>query len=251
MSGLSVIYEDNHLLVVDKPAELATMGAESGEDTLHRRACDYVREKYSKPGKVFLGVVSRLDSMTTGAIVLARTSKSASRLSPQFAATDGRGATKVYLAAVDGEFERDEGTLSVHVRKDDDARRMRVVPASTEGAKAAELQFSVLRRNAKSTLLACKLITGRKHQIRVTFADRGHPILGDRKYASRRQFTPGIALHSWKLRIDHPTLKDSRWFSARVPASWSEIEPGDAAAYIRSLESRWEEIAVSLGIDGL
>ncbi len=225
MSNLSVLFEDNHLLVVNKPAGIATMGAEPGMPTVHEMACDYVRIKYQKPGKVFIGVVSRLDSMTTGTLVLARTSKSASRLTPQFADKSGGGAGKIYLAVVDGPFgvdneiEGDEGFLVDHVRKDESAKRMRVVPDG-RGTQEAALRYMVLGRTEEATVVAIQLISGRKHQIRVQFAARGFPVLGDVKYDGRRNFAPGIALHSWRLQVDHPTLKHTMEFVSPVPPSW-------------------------------
>ncbi|QDT05837.1 Ribosomal large subunit pseudouridine synthase C [Rubripirellula lacrimiformis] len=250
MSRLNVLYEDNHLLVVDKPAGIATMGAEAGLPTVHAMACDYLRVKYKKPGKVFVGVVSRLDSMTTGALVLARTSKAASRLTPQFADKVGQGAVKIYLAVVEGDFRSeagspDEGVLVDHVRKDDAAKRMRVVVGGPDALEAS-LQFLVLGRTENATVIAVQLISGRKHQIRVQFADRGHPVLGDNKYGSRRQFDgafvrgqpKGVALHSWRLQIVHPTLRDPMEFVADIPSSWSEWAP-----IIGKPSSAWKRVA--------
>lgn len=230
MNDLAVLYEDNHLLVIDKPAGLATMGAEPGIVTAHSLACDYLRYKYDKPGRVFVGVVSRLDSMTSGVLCLARTSKSASRLTPQFAEKSDGGAIKVYLAVVEGDFVGesggDQGRLIDHVRKDDAAKRMRIVRPSADSLEAT-LRYVVLGRTGRETVLAVQLISGRKHQIRVQFADRGHPVIGDRKYDSRRSLTDpigggpaGVALHSWQLQIEHPTLKSAMRFSAPPPPSW-------------------------------
>ncbi|WP_235033196.1 RluA family pseudouridine synthase [Rubripirellula obstinata] len=224
---LSVLYEDNHLLVIDKPAGIATMGAESGP-TLHSMAADYIRRKYNKPGKVFVGIVSRLDTVTTGVIVMARTSKAASRLTPQFAAKDSKGKTvgadKIYLAAIPGHLEPETGSLTDWVYKDDDARRMRITNANRDQAKQAQLRYVTVAKNDQATLLAIRLISGRKHQIRVQLADRGLPIFGDRKYGSKEGFaSPGIALHSWKLSISHPTLKDRRRWTAELPRSWKAL----------------------------
>lgn len=231
--SLNVLYEDNHLLVIDKPVGLATMGAESGVATIHSWACDYLREKYDKPGRVFVGIVSRLDSMTSGVLCLARTSKAASRLTPQFAEKSGGGAVKIYLAAVEGNWESDVGTLVDWVRKDDQAKRMRVVGADAKGALEASLRYQVVHRTDQSTLLAVRLISGRKHQIRVQFAAAGHPVLGDRKYDSHRAFGRhdsdaaggkggmlGVALHSWRLQIEHPTRREKFWFVAGLPDFW-------------------------------
>lgn len=232
---MNVLYEDNHLLVVDKPAGVATMGAEAGGATAYDWAAAYLKRRYNKPGKVFVGVVSRLDRSTTGVLVLARTSKAASRLSIQFGGpgkskkVSGR-AHKVYLAVVEGDLRCDEewpdaGTLTDAVWKDDTAFRMRVDRGNRSDAKPARLQYCVVNRAASRSLVAVRLLTGRKHQIRLQFAERGHPILGDRKYGSTREFPTGVALHSWRLLITHPTKQDSRLFSAALPESWARVRP--------------------------
>ncbi len=212
------------------------MGAESGP-TVHSLAVEYIRKKYGKPGKVFLGIVSRLDTVTSGVLVLARTSKAASRLTPQFGAlsqakkqTAAKNAVaradKIYLAVVDGKVMPDLGKLSDYVLKDDSARRMRVVSNGVADAKLAELDYITIGHKADATLLAVRLRTGRKHQIRVQFSDRGHCLLGDRKYDSPRTFGKGIdiALHSWLLQIDHPTKKQRMNFVAPVPPAWKPFE---------------------------
>lgn len=244
--NMDVIYEDNHLLVLNKPAGIATMGAEDGVPTLHCNACEYIRKKYQKPGKVFLGVVSRLDTVTSGVIVFARTSKSASRLTPQFAkpaaADMGHGANeidrggkkrsgkqktvraveKIYLAAVRGSMGRSTDVLDDHVIKDDSARRMRCVDPSVFGSQPASLRYVVVEENDDLSLLAIRLLTGRKHQVRNQFSSRGFPILGDRKYGSQDSFPSGIALHSWSLRLDHPTRQERMYFHANLPQSWTK-----------------------------
>jgi 23S rRNA pseudouridine1911/1915/1917 synthase len=220
--SLSILYEDNHLLVIDKPAGVATMGAESGP-TLHSMAAQYIGQKYNKPGKVFIGVVSRLDTVTTGVIVMARTSKAASRLTPQFAAKDATGASKTYLAVIPGHLDADSGTLTDWVYKDDAAHRMRVASTKRNDAQQATLKYVTVAENEHSAMLAIRLVSGRKHQIRVQWAERGFPILGDRKYGSNESFPAGIALHSWKLTITHPTLKTEMHFTAPLPQSWKRL----------------------------
>ena len=247
MASLEILYEDNHLLVVNKPAGLATMGAESGP-TVHSLAADYIKRKYRKPGKAFVGVVSRLDAMTSGVIVLARTSKAASRLSSQFAGRADKLAQKqpsdqglpwevekVYLAAIDGSLADETGQWVDDLFKDDAAHRMRVVDANRRGsnpnrlaaegqdAKRAVLRYCQLTSGVNGSVVAVRLMTGRKHQIRVQFAQRGHPVLGDRKYGSTRNFPKGIALHSWRVRILHPTRRIPIWFQAEPPEPWKPL----------------------------
>lgn len=242
MSDLDILYEDNHLLVINKTAGIATMGAEAGP-TLHSLAAAYLKRAYNKPGKAFVGVVSRLDSVTSGVIVLARTSKAASRLSNQFARRDSDGPKKIYLAAVEGRLNSEQGILTDHVLKDDRAKRMRVVGADVEGARPASLRYVRLGMDDASDLIAVELLSGRKHQIRVQLADRGHPVIGDRKYGSSRRFRCGIALHSWRLRIEHPTKREPMWFEASTPREWKSLRhllPPDAdmhPAVLQRLES--------------
>lgn len=229
---MQVLYEDNHLLVVNKPAGLPTMGAQSGEPSVHRWACDYLREKYSKPGNVFVGVVSRLDSVTSGVLVLARTSKAAARLTIQFGGPGkhkkvSMRAEKTYLAAVSGHLQRDSqldrtGTLRDFVWKDESSMRMRVARNSREDAKEALLDYEMIHQDGDAALVAVRLGTGRKHQIRLQFAERGHAVIGDQKYGSRRSFPAGVALHSWRLLIGHPTTEEPLEFEAALPKTWRD-----------------------------
>ncbi|TWT93805.1 RluA family pseudouridine synthase [Stieleria varia] len=240
LAGEAVLYEDNHLLVINKPAGVATMGAETGEPTIHAMATAYLKHKYNKPGNVFVGIVSRLDAMTTGVLVLARTSKAASRLSTQFAggghpsdASKNRkrkasdAAQKLYLAIVQGDWSdsglSDSGTLVDMVWKDDAAHRMRVARAKRTDTQRAEMKYAVLGRMADRTMLAIRLVTGRKHQIRLQLADRGHPIIGDRKYGADVAFKLGVALHSWQLLITHPTRATPLRFVAPLPDFWGNL----------------------------
>jgi 23S rRNA pseudouridine1911/1915/1917 synthase len=211
---LIVLHEDNHLLVVDKPAGLATAGVPAGEESLVTMAKQYLKAKHAKPGNVYLGVVSRLDAWVSGVVVLARTSKAAARLSEQFRSG---GAAKRYWAIVDGDLPEEAGELVDHLAKDDAARRIRVVAL---GGQRAELRFRVLGRRPGASFLEIELLTGRKHQIRAQLSAAGWPIRGDRKYGSRQVFLRGIALHSAGLRLRHPTERDLRTFVAAPPRGW-------------------------------
>ena len=221
MKKLETLYEDNHLLVVNKPARIATMGAASGP-TLHSMAVEYLRQKYNKPGNVYVGVVSRLDAMTSGVIVLARTSKAASRLAPQFAATEtsGEKATKTYLAIVAGRLRSSDGAYTDRIFKDDAAKRMRVAANDRGDAKEARLSYHVIAKNEDRSLVAVRLQTGRKHQIRLQFSSRGHHVLGDRKYNARQPFAEGIALHSFCLTVKHPTRVERMTWTVPPPKYW-------------------------------
>ena len=217
---LEVLYEDNHVLVINKPAELPTMGAPAGVETVLDVAKRYIKLKYDKPGNVYLGVVSRLDAPVTGALLIARTSKAASRLSKQFR---DRSVEKTYLAIVEGRPAEREATLQHWLRKDDRHRRMHVTMKDIETAQQATLQYKVQRELARDcALLEVKLETGRKHQIRVQLSAIGHPIVGDRKYKSNNlEFKPGIALHSHRLVFEHPVKQDEIRIEAETPDSWT------------------------------
>lgn len=214
---LDVLYEDNHLLAVNKPALLATMGAAAGEPSLAALAKEYLKEKYQKPGEVFLGVVSRLDSMVTGVTLFARTSKAAARLNDQFRT---REVEKIYWAVVGGNAIPDAGQCRDWVRKDDAAHRMVVVQGNAPDAQEARLKYRKLQIVPGGTLLEVQLETGRKHQIRLQLAERGWGVLGDRKYEVLRPFDPGIALHARRLIVDHPTRHEPIDITAPLPESW-------------------------------
>jgi len=217
---LAVLYEDNHLLVIDKPAGLPTMGGVSGP-TAHALAARYLKDKYAKPGNVFVGIVSRLDAMTSGVLVLARTSKAAARLSQQF--RESRPG-KRYLAVVEGRPHPAAGSLADTVYKDDAAHRMRCAQGqAVASGQAAELHYETLATRGDRALLAIALITGRKHQIRVQWASRGHPVWGDRKYEAVSRMKRGIALHAWQLTIEHPTRKEPMTFLAPPPPAWQKL----------------------------
>lgn len=219
---LSVLYEDNHLLIVDKPAGLPTMGVASEQESLVTQAKAYIKATYRKPGNVYLGVVSRLDSMVSGVIVLARTSKSAARLSEQFR----RGlVAKRYWAIVEPMAEPDSGSLDDWLVKDEQAQRMRVLPNSPSTNTAASavramLAYRTIGSFQTQSLLEIEPSTGRKHQIRVQLASRGWPIWGDRKYGGRPVPWRGIALHSVGLRLMHPTKSIPLTFRSPPPTNW-------------------------------
>ena len=224
--NLKILFEDNHLLVIDKPPLLATMGVREGDDSLLEQARDYIREKYNKPGNVYLGVVSRLDAFVTGVIVFARTSKAASRLSEQFRS---RTVEKKYWAIVPDNLPEHSGYLEDRLVKNETRHRMVVVQKnapSVPGEKLARLEYMTIGRftptnSMAQSLIEVKLETGRKHQIRVQFEHVGCPIIGDQKYGSNVPFKKGIALHSRLLVIEHPTKKCIQSFQSEPPSWWN------------------------------
>ena len=216
---LKVLYEDNHLLVVNKPAELPTMGVAADKPSLLSVAKEYIRQKYNKPGNVYLGIVSRLDAPVTGLVIMAKTSKAASRLSEAFRE---RHVKKRYRAIVSDVPDPPEETLEHYLRKDERHRRVHTTHADCPGAQLARLRYQVLSQDKQNSLLEIELETGRKHQIRVQLAKVGHPIFGDRKYGSAEKFPLGIALHAWSLELAHPVRDEVMSFSAPLPASWKK-----------------------------
>ncbi len=214
---LQVLFEDNHLLAVVKPAGLPTMGVEAGRTSLVTLAKDYLKAKYGKPGNVYLGVVSRLDAAASGVIVFARTSKAAARLTDLFRRGD---VEKTYWALVESRPEPPEDSCVDWLVKDEQQMKMVVGAAHQAGAQEARLRYRTLRRLPRATLLEVRLETGRKHQIRVQLAHRGHPVLGDRKYGGTADFPHGVALHSRQLELEHPVRKTPLRFEAPLPAAW-------------------------------
>lgn len=225
-SHLEILYQDNHLLVVNKPPGLATMGVSEGEPSLVAEAKRYLKQKYQKPGNVYLGVVSRLDALASGAIVLARTSKAAARLTEQFRT---REVTKLYWAVVAGAVTPPAGQCVDWVAKSEPQQKMLVVQRSAAGAQEARLNYRTLFVVSAGTLLEVELDTGRKHQIRVQLAHRGAPIVGDRKYGSPLSLASGkaIALHSRRLAFRHPVQQTELEFTAPLPAVWRSLGVAD------------------------
>ncbi len=215
---LQVLYEDNHLLAVNKPAGLATMGVADDVPSLLWLAKDYIKRRYQKPGNVYLGIVSRLDAPVTGVVVLARTSKAAARLSEQFRQ---REASKLYWALVEGRPVPPAGTCENYLVHDERHRRVCVVDGPRPEAQLAQLDYRTLAALPKAVWLEVRPHTGRKHQIRVQLSARGWPILGDRKYGARMVFAPGIALHARSLVIEHPVQHVALELVAPPPPSWA------------------------------
>jgi len=220
MSPLTIIFEDNHLLVIVKPAGLATMGVAEGTPSAVTEAKRYLKQAYDKPGNVYVGVVSRLDAAVSGVLVFARTSKAAARLSEQFREAQPE---KTYWAAVESPPDPPAGRLEHWVLKDDPHCCMTVVKPHTKGAQRAKLAYRSLSKLKGGALLEVLLETGRKHQIRLQLAEIGCPILGDKKYGSSKLFPAGIALHARRLAIDHPTLKTRLEFVAPLPVAWRKL----------------------------
>lgn len=197
---MDIIYEDNHLLVVNKPAGLLTQPSGTDQDSLEQQAKQYIKEQYQKPGNVFLEAVHRLDKPVSGLVVFARTSKALSRLQ---AAMRAKKYTKIYTALVEGEIKNAEGVLEHYLIHDD--FKATVAAKGNPEAKLARLHYKVLKFDKGNSLLEIELDTGRYHQIRAQLATIGHPIVGDAKYGSKKQFfADTIALHHKSIAFPHP-----------------------------------------------
>lgn len=211
MEELTVLYEDNQIIVVIKPQNVPTMSDDSKDEDMLSKVKEYVKEKYNKEGNVFIGLVHRLDRPTGGIMVFARNSKSAKRLSEQF---QTHSVEKVYYAITNGVVKTKMGHLVNYLKKDEKENIVKIVPMSENGAKKAELVYNVLEDNGKESLLEVKIMTGRSHQIRLQLANIGNPLVGDVKYGKEKGRTSNLGLWAGKLSFDHPTTKQRLVFIA-------------------------------------
>ena len=214
MKDLKVLYEDNHVIVVEKEAGLLVQKDYSNEDSLMEYTKDYIREKYSKPGNIFLGLVHRLDKPVSGCVIFAKTSKAASRLCKEFS---DRRIIKIYIGLVhnNGQIPNEPTTISDDIRKE---RGKSVIAEETDyKVKSAQLTFFKQTENSNYALLAISLQTGRKHQIRMQLANFGCPIVGDEKYGSSETMPDGICLHAYYIKVKHPTKEDFLEVCSPIP----------------------------------
>lgn len=219
---LRIIYEDNHCLAIDKPAGALTTHYQGDEETLDRQVKAYLKEKYQKPGNVFLGIVQRLDRPVSGVLLFARTSKAAARIAAQFRAGT---VEKVYWAIVADRPLPESAKLEDWLRKDREIGRVLVVPPNTPEARHASLEYTARGHDRSVTWLELRPHTGRSHQLRVQLASRAHPIYGDRKYGSARAFASGIALHARSLAFQHPVRQERIVLTAELPPAWLKSFP--------------------------
>ena len=211
MMDFNILYEDNHILVVVKPHNISVQEDSSKDPDMLTLLKEYLKEKYNKPGNVYLGLVHRLDRPTGGVMVFAKTSKAASRLSEQM--RDGE-IEKIYLTVVVGNVREKIGHLTHYLKKDEKNNVVRVVPQLETGSKKAELMYSVLDEiKDKISLLKVQLGTGRSHQIRVQLSTIGNPVFGDVKYGGdslAKGWT--LALWAYSLKFAHPVTKQTMHF---------------------------------------
>ncbi|MBR3162756.1 MAG: RluA family pseudouridine synthase [Clostridia bacterium] len=211
MKDLKIIYEDNHIIVVEKEPNIPSQSDKTEDEDMLTIIKKYIKEKYNKPGNVYLGLVHRLDRPVGGIMIFAKTSKAASRLSEQIRNKDFK---KKYLAVVDGKFEKQRGTLEDYLYKDARTNMSRVVKKEKKNSKFAKLDYEVLKYNEIKNLSLVKvnLHTGRHHQIRVQLSNFGHSIFGDQKYGTRGK-NKQIALWAYELTIKHPISKEEMTFT--------------------------------------
>jgi 23S rRNA pseudouridine1911/1915/1917 synthase len=226
---LSILFEDNHCLAVVKPAPLLTQSASPAIPSLEGMVKAYLKDKYHKPGNVYLGTPHRLDRPVSGVVVFARNTKAAQRLAEQF---QQRRVTKVYWAAVEGNVEPAEGVWHDWLLKIAAEARSQPVAAGTPGARQATLRYRRLATGPETTLLELQPETGRMHQIRVQTASRGWPVRGDVLYGARLPFGPVaelpreriIALHARQLTFLHPIRFEPITLTAPLPPVWQALE---------------------------
>lgn len=223
---LTVLYEDNHCLAVYKPGGVLTAGDKTGDRSVLDKARQYIKEKYHKPGNVYLGVVHRLDRPVSGVVLLARTSKAAARLTEQFRT---RTVTKVYWAVVEGAPPQPSAELVDYLVKDKVKNIVTRVDRATPGAQQASLGYRVVRQTGRYSVLEITLMTGRSHQIRVQLAGRGSPVAGDVKYGAQRLWAGRIALHAYSLEFIHPVRGTSVRVEAPPPADWDRFDDVSSA----------------------
>lgn len=214
-----VIYEDNHLLVVNKAPGILVQGDITGDVPLVDLCKEYIRKKYQKPGAAFLGVVHRIDRPVSGVVVLARTSKSLERMNALFRENRTK---KTYWAITESKPGSETGNLIHWLIKDEKKNKTTAYPRETPNAMRSELSYSILKSREKQWLLRVNPVTGRPHQIRVQLASMGCPIKGDVKYGSPTVFEDGsIALHARRLEFIHPIKKEPMVLSAPLPETYA------------------------------
>jgi 23S rRNA pseudouridine1911/1915/1917 synthase len=227
LSDVELLLDDGPLLAANKPAGLLTQGIAGAQPSLESRVKAHLKAAMSKPGNVYLGVPHRLDRPVSGIVIFAKNSKAAARLAEQFRE---RSVRKIYLAVVEGVPSPTEGTFVDWLLKDAELAHVQVVPKGTDAAKQAVLDYEVIAARNNRSLVQIELHTGRMHQIRVQFASRGYPIVGDFQYGAsgtphdsiaKSTDSTSIALHAWRLQLKHPVRYDNIQLEAPLPASWS------------------------------
>lgn len=222
---MQILYEDNHIIAVSKTCHEIVQGDKTGDLPLSESVKAYIKEKYQKPGAVFLGVTHRLDRPTTGVVLFARTSKALTRLNAMFQSHEQ--IRKTYWAIVQSPPPTPEGRLENYLLRNEQQNKSYVVKPNTQNAKRAVLTYQTIAQGDRYTLLEINLETGRHHQIRCQLAAIGSPIKGDLKYGAKRSNPDGgISLHARKIEFLHPVSKQKIAITAPVPndSLWHTLE---------------------------
>lgn len=222
--NLQILFEDNHLIVINKRVGDIVQGDKTGDKPLSEVVKDYIKEKYNKPGNVYLGVVHRLDRPTTGIVVFAKTSKALARLNKLFATKDIK---KTYWAIVKQKPPKQDDTLVHFLRKNPKNNKSKAFSKQVENSKKAILDYKILQKLDNYYLLSVDLKTGRHHQIRVQLSTIGSLIKGDLKYGAKRgNKNGGIHLHSRSLEFNHPVKDEVVKISAPTPDDnlWNSVK---------------------------
>lgn len=214
---INIIYEDNHLLVVEKPFNIPTQGDDSKDNDLLNMLKDYLKNKYNKPGNVYLGLVHRLDRPASGIMVFAKTSKAAARLTKQI---QEHIFEKKYLIVTEGEITKNSDILVDWLLKDNKTNISKVVSENTQEAKKAILSYSVIENIDNLNLIEIDLKTGRSHQIRVQMSHHHMPLYGDNKYNQNSKAGEQLALFAYKLAFNHPITDERIEFKLDTPNTY-------------------------------
>ena len=217
MNNLNVLYEDNHIIVVEKKPNILSQSDITGDIDLLSMVKKYIKERYNKPGNVYVGLVHRLDRPVGGIMVFAKTSKAAKRLNEQIKNHEFK---KTYLAVLDGTLKNKNDKLVNYLYKDEKLKKSMVVDKSHLKAKLSELNYEVIDYNDDKTIVKINLITGRHHQIRVQFSNIGYPLVGDQLYGKENK--KQIMLYAYKLEFIHPTTKEKMTY--QILPEWKELE---------------------------
>ena len=223
---MTILYEDNHLVIVNKQAGEIVQGDKTGDTPLSDFVKDWLKEKYNKPGNVYLGVVHRLDRPVSGVVLFAKTSKALPRLNKMFA--EHNKVSKTYWAIVQNRPQEPQGTLTHWLTRNEKQNTARAYDREVPGSKKAVLDYRLLAQSERYFLLEIELHTGRHHQIRCQLSKMGCPIRGDLKYgAPRSNPDGGISLHAWRLELEHPVSHQNIVIEAPLPEErlWQEIVP--------------------------
>lgn len=223
---MKILYEDNHLIAVRKRVGDIVQGDKTGDVPLSDMVKNFLKDKYQKPGNVYLGVVHRLDRPVSGIVLFAKTSKALPRLNKMFA--EHKGVKKTYLAIVANKPSQPQGTLTHWLTRNEKQNTARAYDREVPGSKKAVLDYRLLAQSERYFLLEIELHTGRHHQIRCQLSKMGCPIRGDLKYgAPRSNPDGGISLHAWRLELEHPVSHQNIVIEAPLPEErlWQEIVP--------------------------